>query len=141
MREHGNLRCLLVVLFRRPVALFGGVGWLPVGAGVSVPVHLGAVTHLLADLLGHVLHDDAGDRVADLLGHLDTHPLRDLLLHVHRVLSAHRLGELLALLSRNIDRKILTSFIRNFFTLGSWHTFLHLLWYLFTMFFGNLKHE
>ena len=92
-----------------------------VGAGVVTIVHLGAVTHLLTNLLRHLLHDDPGDSVAHLLGDGDTDLLGDLLLHVDRILSADCLGELFAFFAWNIDREVLTAFVRNFLAFCSWH--------------------
>lgn len=64
-------------------------------------------------LLGHLLDNDPGDGVADLLGHGDADLLGDLLLDIDGVLGADCLGELFAFFARNIDREVLTAFVRN----------------------------
>ena len=73
----------------------------------------GAVADLLAYFLRDLLHDNSGDCVTDLLGNLHTDLLGYFLLHIHRILSANCFGEFFALFSGDVDRKILTPFIRH----------------------------
>ena len=106
---------------------------------MTIGVHLGAVTDLLANFLRDILDNDPGDGVADLLGYLDTMLLGDFLLDIYWILSADSLGELFALFSRDIDWEILASFVGHLLAFCSWNSFFNLLWHLFAMLFWNLK--
>ena len=106
---------------------------------MTIGVHLGAVTDLLANFLGDILDNDPGNGVADLLGYLDTMLLGDFFLNIHWILSADSLGKLFAFFSRDIDRKILASFVWHLLAFCSWYRFFNLFWHLFAMLFWNLK--
>ena len=106
---------------------------------MTIGVHLGAVTHLLANFLGHILDDDPGDGVTNLLGYLDAMLLGYFLLDIDWVLSADSLGELFTLFSRDIDWEILASFIWHFLAFCSRNGFFNLFWHLLAMLFWNLK--
>ena len=114
-------------------------GGLHIRARVPVWVHLGAVTHLLANFLRDILDDDPGDGVTNLLGYLDAMLLGYFLLDIHWILSADSFGELFTLFSRDIDWEILASFIWHFLTFCSRDGFFNLLWHLFAMLLRNLK--
>ena len=87
----------------------------------------GAVANLLPHFLGNLLHDDSRDGVTNLFRYLDTNLLGDFLLHIHGILGADRLGKFFAFFSWNIDRKVLATFIRDFFALCSGDLLLHFL--------------
>ena len=106
---------------------------------MTIRVHLGAVTHLLANFLGHILDDDPWNVVTNLLGYLDTMLLGYFLFNIDWILSADSLGELFTLFSWDIDWEILASFIWHFFAFRSRNGFFNLFWHLLAMLFWNLK--
>ena len=86
---------------------------------MSVRVNFGAVTNLLANFLWDILDDYSGDGVTNFFGNLDAVFFGNFLLNIYWVLSTDGFRKLFALFSRNVDWKILTSFVWNFFTFCS----------------------
>ena len=126
-------------VIRSSVAGLWMVGGFFIGAWVAVRVNFGAVTNLFANFLWDILDNYSGDGVTNFFGNLDAVFFGNLLLNIHWVLSTDGFRKLFALFSRNVDWKILTSFVWNFLTFCSRNWFLHFLWNLLAVLFGYLE--